>query len=217
MALNLTTVQLSAFTSISSSSQTSSFNVLLPKATCKFPITHASLGDGRSTKKTQLPVSDVSFFAKGDMAWEYGCIMPQTIELTGGATSADSAAELLESDDGGDDGVGNGNGDGKGGGDGDGDGSDSSGENDSEKNRIGSILKLVSLGKVMADLPADLAAAVQQGKIPPPIIGRYFELYSNGLFRWLLQFGGFRERLLADDLFLTKVAIECGVGIFTKV
>ncbi|KAG0503133.1 hypothetical protein HPP92_003205 [Vanilla planifolia] len=36
------------------------------------------------------------------------------------------------------------------------------------------------------------------------------------IFRWLMQFGGFKERLLADDLFLAKVAMECGVGIFTK-
>jgi hypothetical protein len=35
--------------------------------------------------------------------------------------------------------------------------------------------------------------------------------------RWLIQFGGFRERLLADDLFMAKLAMECGVGIFTKV
>nr|BAD43954.1 unknown protein [Arabidopsis thaliana]BAD44096.1 unknown protein [Arabidopsis thaliana]BAD93760.1 hypothetical protein [Arabidopsis thaliana] len=34
--------------------------------------------------------------------------------------------------------------------------------------------------------------------------------------RWLMQFGGFRERLLADDLFMAKLAMECGVGIFTK-
>jgi hypothetical protein len=33
----------------------------------------------------------------------------------------------------------------------------------------------------------------------------------------LLQFAGFRERLLADDLFLFKVFMECGVGLFTKV
>jgi hypothetical protein len=32
-----------------------------------------------------------------------------------------------------------------------------------------------------------------------------------------MQFGGFRERLLADDLFMAKLAMECGVGIFTKV
>ncbi|KAE8710596.1 putative poly(p)/ATP NAD kinase [Hibiscus syriacus] len=31
-----------------------------------------------------------------------------------------------------------------------------------------------------------------------------------------MRFGGFKERLLADDLFLAKVGIECGVGIFTK-
>ena len=37
------------------------------------------------------------------------------------------------------------------------------------------------------------------------------------VFRWLLGFDGFKERLLADDLFLTKIAIEYGVGIFTKV
>jgi hypothetical protein len=32
-----------------------------------------------------------------------------------------------------------------------------------------------------------------------------------------MQFDGFRERLLADDLFLAKVGMECGVGMFTKV
>jgi len=47
-------------------------------------------------------------------------------------------------------------------------------------------------------------------------VKRYFELEKSAVFRWLLGFGGFKERLLADDLFLTKVAIECGVGIFTK-
>uniref|UniRef100_A0A0D3E7F0 EF-hand domain-containing protein n=1 Tax=Brassica oleracea var. oleracea TaxID=109376 RepID=A0A0D3E7F0_BRAOL len=35
--------------------------------------------------------------------------------------------------------------------------------------------------------------------------------------RWLMQFAGFRERLLADDLFLAKLAMECGVGFFTQV
>ncbi|CAI9762707.1 unnamed protein product [Fraxinus pennsylvanica] len=33
----------------------------------------------------------------------------------------------------------------------------------------------------------------------------------------LPKFGEFKERLLADDLFLAKVFIECGVGLFTKV
>uniref|UniRef100_A0A0D3BZL1 Replication protein A 70 kDa DNA-binding subunit B/D first OB fold domain-containing protein n=1 Tax=Brassica oleracea var. oleracea TaxID=109376 RepID=A0A0D3BZL1_BRAOL len=30
------------------------------------------------------------------------------------------------------------------------------------------------------------------------------------------MFAGFRECLLADDLFLAKLAMECGVGVFTK-
>ncbi|KAH0903684.1 hypothetical protein HID58_043187, partial [Brassica napus] len=29
------------------------------------------------------------------------------------------------------------------------------------------------------------------------------------------QFAGFRERLLADDLFLAKLAMECGVSAFS--
>jgi hypothetical protein len=32
-----------------------------------------------------------------------------------------------------------------------------------------------------------------------------------------MQFDGFRERLLADDLFMAKVGMECFVGMFTKV
>jgi hypothetical protein len=40
---------------------------------------------------------------------------------------------------------------------------------------------------------------------------------GSALLRWLLQFQGFRERLLADDLFLAKLAMECGVGVIAKV
>uniref|UniRef100_A0ACD5XBW6 Uncharacterized protein n=1 Tax=Avena sativa TaxID=4498 RepID=A0ACD5XBW6_AVESA len=39
---------------------------------------------------------------------------------------------------------------------------------------------------------------------------------SSPLLRWLMQFRGFRERLLADDLFLAKLAMECGVGMIAK-
>ena len=69
----------------------------------------------------------------------------------------------------------------------------------------------------MESLPTDLAAAIQEGRIPVDIVKRYLELEESPFFRWLLQFRGFKERLLADDLFLAKVAMECGVGIFTKV
>jgi hypothetical protein len=73
------------------------------------------------------------------------------------------------------------------------------------------------VGRSLESLPKDLAAAIEAGRVPGSIVSRYFELEKSAVFRWLLQFGGFKERLLADDLFLTKVAIECGVGIFTKV
>lgn len=69
----------------------------------------------------------------------------------------------------------------------------------------------------MDSLPKDLKAAIEDGRIPGSIVLRYFELEKSPLMAWLLRFGGFKERLLADDLFLAKVGMECGVGIFTKV
>lgn len=77
-------------------------------------------------------------------------------------------------------------------------------------------MALLEAGRSVETMPKDLAAAIEAGRVPGSIVKRYFELEKSVLFRWLLQFGGFKERLLADDLFLTKVAIECGVGIFTK-
>ncbi|GAB2300143.1 Protein RETICULATA-RELATED 4, chloroplastic [Dionaea muscipula] len=114
---------------------------------------------------------------------------------------------------------GNGGVSGGGGGGGGGDGNDDEGgeeENRKDKNRIESIWVVVKAGRTLNTLPSDLAAAIQAGRIPASIATRYFELEKSFIFRWLLQFGGFRERLLADDLFLAKVAMECGVGIFTK-
>ncbi|GFZ13022.1 UvrABC system C protein, putative [Actinidia rufa] len=78
------------------------------------------------------------------------------------------------------------------------------------------ILTLAEVGRSLDSLPKDLAAAIEAGRIPGSIVVKYLELEKSPLFRWLLQFGGFRERLLADDLFLFKVFMECGVGIFTK-
>ena len=61
-------------------------------------------------------------------------------------------------------------------------------------------------------LPKDLAAAIEAGKIPGSIVCKYFELENSSIFRWLLRFRWFKELFLADDLFLAKVAMECGVG-----
>ncbi|BBN01561.1 hypothetical protein MPTK1_2g08400 [Marchantia polymorpha subsp. ruderalis] len=112
-------------------------------------------------------------------------------------------------------GVGGGFGDGKGG-DGDsGDGSFSEGSGNSE-NRDEALAVLATIGRSLESLPKDLSAAVKSGKVPASVIQRFLELEKAPFRNWLMQFAGFKERLLADDLFLTKVGIECGVGIFTK-
>lgn len=111
---------------------------------------------------------------------------------------------------GGDGGVGGGGISGGGGGGND-DGDDAGSRNKNE-----AILALAEVGRSLESLPKDLAAAIEAGRVPGSIVSRYLDLEKSAVFRWLLQFGGFKERLLADDLFLTKVAIECGVGIFTK-
>ncbi|XP_020214739.1 protein RETICULATA-RELATED 4, chloroplastic [Cajanus cajan] len=110
---------------------------------------------------------------------------------------------------------GNGAGGGRGAGGGGGGGGDDEAE-DRNRNREEALLVLAQAGRPLENLQADLAAAIQSGRVPAAIVQRLFELEKSAVFRWLLNFGGFRERLLADDLFLTKVAIECGVGIFTK-
>uniref|UniRef100_A0A5B6ZK86 Protein RETICULATA-RELATED 4 n=1 Tax=Davidia involucrata TaxID=16924 RepID=A0A5B6ZK86_DAVIN len=109
------------------------------------------------------------------------------------------------------DGINGGNGINSGGGGGGGGGGDSG-----DRNKAEAILALANIGRSLDSIPKDLAAAIETGRIPGSIVLRYFELEKSPLFRWLLQFGGFKERLLADDLFLAKVGIECGVGIFTK-
>ncbi|XP_050387742.1 protein RETICULATA-RELATED 4, chloroplastic-like [Argentina anserina] len=107
-----------------------------------------------------------------------------------------------------------GGGGGGGGGDHGGEGDD--GEEDREKNKAEAAMAIAEAGRTAESLPKDLAAAVEAGRVPGLIVKRFFELENSAIFRWLLQFDGFKERLLADDLFLTKVGIECGVGVFTK-
>ncbi|KAJ7964075.1 protein RETICULATA-RELATED 4, chloroplastic-like [Quillaja saponaria] len=113
----------------------------------------------------------------------------------------------------------NGDGSSGGGGGGGGDSGNGGGEdegNAGDKNREKAIIVLAEAGRSLETVPKDLAAAIQAGRIPASVVSRFLELEKSAFFRWLLQFGGFKERLLADDLFLAKVGIECGVGIFTK-
>ncbi|TMW95506.1 hypothetical protein EJD97_008731 [Solanum chilense] len=113
-------------------------------------------------------------------------------------------------------GGGNIDGGGGGGGGGGGDGGGKDDENAGERNKKEAIMALAEAERTLDSLPKDLASAIEAGKIPPAVVHRFLELEKSPVLRWLLSFGGFRERLLADDLFLTKVAIECGIGIFTK-
>ncbi|XP_030457268.2 protein RETICULATA-RELATED 4, chloroplastic-like [Syzygium oleosum] len=108
------------------------------------------------------------------------------------------------------------NGGGSSGGGGDGGGGDGGGGSAGDRNRKEALMVLAEAGRQLESLPKDLAAAVEAGRIPGSVVSRFFELERSPFFRWLMQFGGFKERLLADDLFLAKVAMECGVGIFTK-
>ncbi|KGN58569.1 protein RETICULATA-RELATED 4, chloroplastic [Cucumis sativus] len=105
---------------------------------------------------------------------------------------------------------------GGGGGDGHGDGGGEEGEEDREKNRAEAFVVLAEAGRSTESLPKDLAGAIAAGRVPAVIVERFLELEKSAVLRWLMQFGGFKERVLADDLFLAKVAMECGVGIFTK-
>ena len=75
---------------------------------------------------------------------------------------------------------------------------------------------VVLAGKAVETLPAELAQALIDGKLPAEILQRYLDMNKNPFFAWLLSFGGFRERLLADPSFMIKVAIEVGIGICTK-
>lgn len=106
---------------------------------------------------------------------------------------------------------------GGGGGSGGGDGGHDEADHDRDRNREEALLVLAEAGRTLEKLPADLSAAIKAGRVPGSIVQRFLELEKSAVFRWLLNFGGFKERLLADDLFLAKVAMECGVGVFTKV
>lgn len=106
---------------------------------------------------------------------------------------------------------------GSGGGGGGGDDGGGGEEEERDRNREEAMLVLAEVGRSMESFPVDLAVAVKAGRVPGSIVRRFFELEESVVFRWLLKFGGFKERLLADDLFLTKLVMECVVVIFTKV
>ncbi|XP_057797924.1 protein RETICULATA-RELATED 4, chloroplastic-like [Salvia miltiorrhiza] len=136
-----------------------------------------------------------------------------TLSPNAASTNSEINVKLVTEGGGGDNGDGVGGGGGGGGGD---DSYGSEGDNNKRRNRKEALMALAEAGRSLESLPNDLKAAVEDGRVPGSIILRYFDLESSGFLSWLMKFGGFKERLLADDLFLAKVGIECGVGLFTK-
>ncbi|XP_031113588.1 protein RETICULATA-RELATED 4, chloroplastic-like [Ipomoea triloba] len=136
------------------------------------------------------------------------CVVP----FSNPSPASNRGAFLRLSVAGGDGGNWNG-GHGGGGGNDDDDGENS---NNSWENEKETLMVLGEAGRSLESLPKDLKAAIKERRIPGSIVQRYLELRKSKWMSWLLRHGGFKERLLADDLFLTKVFIECGVGLFTK-
>ena len=75
---------------------------------------------------------------------------------------------------------------------------------------------LLAAGRALESLPPDLAAALAAGKVTQEILNRYLSMSASAFLAPLMKIPGFRERLLADPQFFVKVAIEVGIGIFTK-
>ncbi|XP_044396604.1 protein RETICULATA-RELATED 4, chloroplastic [Triticum aestivum] len=111
----------------------------------------------------------------------------------------------------------NGN-DGGGGNNSGGGGDDETGDGGGEwgGHRGDALFVLPQAGRKLSSLPADLAVAVEGGRVTGDIVRRFAEMERSPLLRWLLGFRWFRERLLADDLFLAKLAMEMGVGMIAK-
>eukprot|EP00239_Pterosperma_sp_CCMP1384_P001232 CAMPEP_0197847734 /NCGR_PEP_ID=MMETSP1438-20131217/6925_1 /TAXON_ID=1461541 /ORGANISM="Pterosperma sp., Strain CCMP1384" /LENGTH=451 /DNA_ID=CAMNT_0043459741 /DNA_START=216 /DNA_END=1571 /DNA_ORIENTATION=+ len=116
---------------------------------------------------------------------------------------------------------GNGNdspgGNGGGGGDGRGDGEGSGGDEEpATPDTDGIAAKLSKNGFKPSDLQPGLAEALTSGRVAPSVLNSWMELQKVPYTKFLSKFSGFLERMLGDKMFLTKVGIECGVGLCTK-
>ncbi|KAG8388984.1 hypothetical protein BUALT_Bualt02G0182300 [Buddleja alternifolia] len=140
---------------------------------------------------------------------------PLFVTFSSNAAATNSEIDTKLFTGGGDGGIGGNNGGGGGGGDSNG-GNESNDDKNKKRNKDEALMALAEAGRSLESLPKDLIAAIEDGRIPGSIVLKYFDLEKSGFVSWLMKFGGFKERLLADDLFLAKVGIECGVGLFTK-
>ena len=85
---------------------------------------------------------------------------------------------------------------------------DDNNDDHKERSKEEAMMAFLEAGRSVETVPKDLATAIEIGRVPGSIVKRYSNLCSRKksvLFLWLLQFGGFKERLLANDLFWAKV------------
>lgn len=75
---------------------------------------------------------------------------------------------------------------------------------------------LWSQDRSLDSLPSDIAQCIKHGTASRPLLQQYLQWEEKKLFRCLLRVPGIRERLLGDSSFLTKLAIEVGMGVVTK-
>ena len=48
---------------------------------------------------------------------------------------------------------------------------------------------LAEAGRSLKNLPKDLAAAIEAGRVPGAVVSRFLELEKLPVLRWLMQFG----------------------------
>ena len=57
-----------------------------------------------------------------------------------------------------------------------------------DKNREEALMVLVEAGRSLKNLPKDLAAAIEAGRVPGVVVLRFLELEKSPVLRWLMQF-----------------------------
>ena len=141
--------------------------------------------------------------------------------------AATKDAPEVAGSDGGDNGEGGGGGDGGEGGGGDGNDNGDGNENSGAGGAAAAAAAVASkspefetfastLSRHPPDFMRDMFQKLVKSGAPPEVFNNMRTVFNTGLFGVFLSIPGFRERLLIDAAFLTKVAVECGIGVVTK-
>ena len=57
-----------------------------------------------------------------------------------------------------------------------------------DQNREEALMVLAEAGRSLKNLPKDLAAAIEAGRVPGAVVSRFLELEKSPVLRWLMQF-----------------------------